>query len=160
MIISSRFSLWSLSIAVVLMLAAQNGLADEHGSTSTTAAKPDSSTYMGWRLFEARCARCHGRNATGTKRAPDLLPRVKEMSESTFVETVLRRYTWIVPSSEAASETGSGETLVEQVLQGTKGTSIMPPFDGVPAVKASILDLYKYLRARADGSQGPGRPKR
>jgi hypothetical protein len=160
MIISSRFPLWCLSMAVALMLAAHNGLADEYGSSSAAAAKADGSAYKGWRLFQAKCATCHGRDATGTKRAPDLLPRVKEMNESRFVETVLRRYTWIVPSSEAASETGSREAMVEQILQGKKGETVMPAWEGEPSVNASILDLYKYLRARGDGTLGPGRPKR
>ena len=160
MIISSRFPLWCLSTAVALMLAAHNGLADEYGSSSAAAAKADGSVYKGWRLFQAKCATCHGRDATGTKRAPDLLPRVKEMNESRFVETVLRRYTWIVPSSEAASETGSREAMIEQILQGKKGETAMPAWEGEPSVNASILDLYKYLRARGDGTLGPGRPKR
>jgi mono/diheme cytochrome c family protein len=160
MIISPRFSLWCLSMAVALMLASHNGLAGEYGSSSAAAAKADGSVYKGWRLFQAKCATCHGRDATGTTRAPDLLPRVKEMNESKFVETVLRRYTWLVPSSEAASETGSREAMVEQVLQGKKGVTAMPSWEGEPSVNASILDLYKYLRARGDGTQGPERPKR
>jgi len=160
MITSSRFPLWCLSIAGALMLAAHNGFADEYGATSAATAKADGSVYKGWRLFQAKCATCHGRDATGTKRAPDLLPRVKEMNESVFVETVLRRYNWLVPSSEAASEAGSREAMIEQVLQGKKGVSDMPAWQGEPSVKANILDLYNYLRARGDGTQGPGRPKR
>jgi len=160
MFISSRFLPWCLSMAVALVLAAHNGFADEYGATSATAAKADGSVYKGWRLFQAKCATCHGRDATGTKRAPNLLPRVKEMDESKFVDTVLRRYTWLVSSSESESESGSREAMVEQVLQGKKGVSDMPSWQGEPSVSASILDLYKYLRARGDGTQGPGRPKR
>jgi hypothetical protein len=34
----------------------------------------------------------------------------------------------------------------------------MPAWDGNPMVSAHIVDLYAYLSARAEGTQGPGRP--
>ncbi|HSF48525.1 MAG TPA: cytochrome c [Burkholderiales bacterium] len=116
------------------------------------------SAYPGWRLFQSKCATCHGPDATGTDRAPDLRPRVKDMSESRFVGTVLRRYTWIVPSGEALSEGAAREAFIEDVLRGKKGDIAMPAWEGDPAVTASIRDLYTYLRARAEGTLGPGRP--
>ena len=76
------------------------------------------------------------------------------MSESRFVGTVLRRYTWIVPSGEALSEGAAREAFIEDVLRGKKGDIAMPAWEGDPAVTASIRDLYTYLRARAEGRLG------
>lgn len=34
----------------------------------------------------------------------------------------------------------------------------MPAWDGKPIVTTHIVDLHAYLSARAQGTQGPGRP--
>ena len=71
-----------------------------NGVTSLAQAIKDShKTYLGWRVFRANCARCHGPDATGTSKAPNLLERVKPMSETRFIGTVLQRYKWVLPSS-------------------------------------------------------------
>ena len=114
--------------------------------------------YLGWRLFQQKCADCHGADASGSERAPDLRQRVAEMSESRFVGTVLHRYVWIMPSGEARSESSARERLIEQILQGKKGNLAMPAWNREPAVSANIGDLYIYLRGRADGVLGAGRP--
>jgi hypothetical protein len=36
----------------------------------------------------------------------------------------------------------------------------MPAWEGDSKVRPYLLDLYAYLRARADGVLGPGRPQR
>lgn len=121
-------------------------------------AKRAPSAYLGWRLFQQRCSDCHGLDAAGTERAPDLRTRVADMSESRFVARVLYRYTWIVPSGEVQGESSGREALIEQVLQGKKGDVAMPAWRGEPSVTAHIRDLYAYLRGRADGVIVPGRP--
>lgn len=123
-----------------------------------TALAQTNALYLGWRHFQANCARCHGADATGTDKAPDLLARVKGMSEGRFAATVLQRYQWVVPASEAGSESGAREALLEDVLKRRKGESLMPAWEKEPAVKAHVLDLYAYLNARASGALGPGRP--
>ena len=121
--------------------------------------KVDQATFVGWRLFHANCATCHGNDATGSDRAPNLLPRVKEMSAERFVGTVLMRYKLVTPAGEAAGETGAREALVAEILQRKAGDIQMPAWDGDPNVKPHIMDLYAYLRARADGVLGEGRPE-
>ena len=116
------------------------------------------STYLGWRHFQMYCASCHGADAAGTDKAPNLLPRVKGMSEGRFVATVLQRYQWVLPASEAAREGAAREALVEDVLRRRQGEALMPAWEGEPSVKAHILDLFAYLNARASGALGPGRP--
>jgi mono/diheme cytochrome c family protein len=122
------------------------------------AARPPGSVYTGWRVFQDRCAGCHGPAATGTAAAPDLLPRVREMGPQRFVGLVLRRYDWALPAGAAASEGAAREALVESVLQRRAGALTMPAWQSEPQVNAHIADLYAWLSARAQGSQGPGRP--
>lgn len=113
----------------------------------------------GWRVFQQKCAACHGASATGTASGPDLLPRTREMGAHQFVGLVLRRYDWILAAAESSPETAMQDSLVEKIVQGKEGTLTMPAWQGDPAVTAHIIDLYAYLSARAEGTQGPGRPR-
>lgn len=122
------------------------------------AAKPPGSVYTGWRVFQERCAGCHGEAATGTDKAPDLLARVQTLGPRTFVSRVLYRYDWGIPASQAGSESAAREALVEEILQRREGALQMPAWQGEPRVQAHIADLYAWLSARAQGTQGPGRP--
>jgi len=145
------------SVAVVtatsLLLSTLAGAQEPtSGEPATTAG---SSIYAGWRLFQAKCATCHGPDATGTARGPNILPRVEEMNQRRFVNLVLRRYDWTIGSSEQEL---AGQALIEDVLTRRRGDVTMPAWEDEPSIKANILDLYAYLRARADGTLGPGRP--
>jgi hypothetical protein len=81
------------------------------------------------------------------------------MSRSRFVGAVLRRYKLLEPSGEAATEGGAREALVNEILERRSGTIPMPAWDGDPNVQPHILDLYAYLRARADGALDERRPE-
>jgi mono/diheme cytochrome c family protein len=121
-------------------------------------SRPPGSVYAGWRVFQDRCARCHGAAATGTASGPDLLPRVREMGPHRFVNLVLKRYDWSLPAAQAGSESAAREALIEGMVQRKEGALTMPAWEGEPRVSAHIVDLYAYLSARSEGSQGPGRP--
>ncbi|MBS1173506.1 MAG: hypothetical protein H6R12_2336, partial [Proteobacteria bacterium] len=54
---------------------------------------------------------------------------------------------------------GSREALIAEILQRKTGGIPMPAWDGDPNVKPHILDLYSYLRARADGALDERRPE-
>lgn len=122
------------------------------------AARPPGSVYTGWRVFQDKCVTCHGAAATGTERGPDLLPRVREMGARRFVNLVLYRYDWNLPTARAGGEGAAREALIEQILQRQDSALQMPAWQGEPRVTAHIADLYAYLSARAQGTLGPGRP--
>ncbi len=116
------------------------------------------SVYAGWRVFQDKCAACHGPAAIGTAGGPDLLPRVREMGPRQFVSLVLKRYDWSHAGVQAGSTGAAHEILVDTLVQRKNYGLTMPAWEGEPSVSAHIADLYAYLNARAQGMQGPGRP--
>lgn len=121
-------------------------------------SKPPGSVYAGWRVYQDKCASCHGPAAGGTERGPDLLPRVRPMVSRQFVSLVLQRYEWTLPAGQAAATGSAREALVDALEQRKAFPMDMPAWRGEPRVTAHIADLYAYLSARAQGTQGPDRP--
>ncbi|MCU0967411.1 MAG: cytochrome c [Rubrivivax sp.] len=121
---------------------------------------PPGSAYLGWRLFQDKCAGCHGGDAAGSATAPNLLPLVREMGPRRFADLVLYRYDTSLPGLAAGDDAAAREARVDQVLQRRAPPVSMPAWQGEPAVSAQIADLYAWLAARADGTLGPGRPAR
>lgn len=151
----------ALAAGAIAALAA--GCAVEVQNTKPAAdlarrALPDGDIHAGWRVFQQKCASCHGAAATGTATAPDLLPRVREMGSHQFVGLVLRRYDWILAAAESSPDSARQDTLAEKIIQGREAEIVMPAWQGNPTVTAHISDVYAYLSARAEGTLGPGRP--
>jgi mono/diheme cytochrome c family protein len=121
-------------------------------------AQPPGSVYMGWRVFQDKCATCHGPTANGTTGAPDLLPIVRTMGPRQFVGLVLTRYDWVLPVARGNGDRAAREAQVDTVLQRGEAPLVMPAWGSEPRVNAHILDLHAYLTARAQGAQGPERP--
>ena len=124
------------------------------------AAESGNSVYTGWRVYQDKCASCHGADARGGEQAPDLTQAVQTMGERRFAKLVLLRYDWQFSPSSAGRDDAAFEALVETVIRRQDGVLTMPAWQGEPTVTAHILDLYAFLGARADGTQGPGRPIR
>ncbi len=124
--------------------------------------KVDESTYLGWRVFHSTCHGCHGVDATGTSVAPSLLERVKTLSSREFSIKVLTRYRITMSADTAAGDDRSGlrEAFLEQVLERERGDVLMPAWEQDANVKPHVLDIYAYLRARADGALAVGRPEK
>lgn len=145
----SRLAL--LGAACVALLAPTAGFAieilNQQGAKEIAEnAKLPGSVSTGWRVYQQRCANCHGPAAEGTTKAPDLLPRVREMGSERFSNLVLKRYDWSAAPPAAASSPQPA------------GQAVMPAWQSNPVVNAHIFDLYAYLSARAEGSQGPTQP--
>lgn len=92
----------------------------------------DPGTYNGYRRYHASCSHCHGPDGIGGSFGPSL-----------------------------TSAPSAFEEFAAVVREGSRtGTSVMQGFAGDPNVVPYIEDIYAYLRARADGVLGRGRPRR
>jgi mono/diheme cytochrome c family protein len=100
--------------------------------------KVDMKTYNGWRRYTESCMRCHGPDGAGSSYAPDLVNSAKHMTQDQFNEIVV-----------------NGKTDVN-----TAAENVMPPFGTVEDVMDYLDDIWAYLKARADGVVGRGRPPR
>ncbi len=147
---------------LMLTLMSFGALAENTLPYSVQDGLVDQSTYQGWRVFHSTCHGCHGVDATGTSVAPNLVERIKRLSARHFSTKVLSRYR-ITISAQAASgddKTELREKFLQQVMSRERGDVLMPAWEQDPNVKPHLLDLYAYLRARADGALAPGRPER
>jgi hypothetical protein len=120
---------------------------------------PAANLYSGWRVFQDKCSSCHGSAATGSDKAPNLLPIVKEMNARQFAELVLKRYDLSSGVPSGLQDRTTFEARIEEILRGAEPAIEMPAWQGEPSVNAHILDLYGYLSARVEGKFGADRPK-
>jgi hypothetical protein len=149
---------WCLAVTMLLTACAVEVQNTQPAKEMAQQARPPGSVYTGWRIFQDKCVACHGPAATGTERGPNLLLRVREMGPRRFVNVVLYRYDWNLPAARAGSESAAREALIDEVMRRQQGELTMPAWQSDPPVNAHIADLYAYLSARAEGTQGPGRP--
>jgi mono/diheme cytochrome c family protein len=98
--------------------------------------KVDGKTYEGWIRFSAFCQPCHGPGGVGSALAPDLAKALKTLNEHQF------------------------QTIVSCGLKGNLGTGVMPAWENNPNIDPYLDNLWAYLKARADGALGPGRPEK
>jgi mono/diheme cytochrome c family protein len=96
----------------------------------------DATTYTGWLRYSAFCQTCHGTGGVGSAIAPDLTQAMKSLNKRQF------------------------ETIVSCGLKGNLGIGVMPAWGDNPNIRPYIDKLWAYLRARADGALGPGRPQK
>ena len=111
---------------------------DEEKPYVVKDGKVDKNAYNGWRRYTESCLRCHGPDGAGSSYAPSLVDSVKHMTQDEFNEIVI-----------------NGRTNVSAA-----SSSVMPPFGEVEDVVIYLDDIWAYLKARADGALGRGRPPR
>ncbi len=126
-----------LVFGISIALAAESDKSTEKPYTVTNG-KVDKKTFNGWRRYTESCLRCHGPDGAGSSYGPELVESVKHMTQDEFNEIVV-----------------NGRTNVN-----TANTSVMPPFGEVEDVVTYLDDIWAYLKARADGVLGRGRPLR
>jgi methanol metabolism-related c-type cytochrome len=148
-----------LAAAVVLIATfGSSGAAPADGSGDPTAVKdedgkyfdkagnptfsiqPDGTvdwfTYSGYRRYSDECLRCHGPDGAGSSYAPALTDSLKTLSYTDFLSIV-----------------AGGKKAVN-----TAQDLVMPAFGLDKNVMCYIDDIFIYLRARANGALGRGRP--
>jgi mono/diheme cytochrome c family protein len=133
--LSGLAAAWVLGTSLVPAIAADQSSEKPY---TITDGKVDKKTFNGWRRYTESCLRCHGPDGAGSSYAPSLVDAVENMSEDEFDEIVVNGRTNV----NAASE------------------SVMPPFGEVEDVVTYLPDIWAYLKARADGVLGRGRPPR
>ncbi|RME34135.1 MAG: hypothetical protein D6786_05735 [Gammaproteobacteria bacterium] len=106
------------------------------GATSATQCKVDKETYVGWREYKANCQVCHGGGGMGSTFAPNLQERFNKEGVD------WPRFYYVI----------------EHGYTGQMGA--MPPWDKNKRVMKMRANLYRYLKARADGKLPLGRPGR
>jgi methanol metabolism-related c-type cytochrome len=128
----------AMAVAFVgLSYAAPVGAQDEK-PYSIVDGKVDKATFNGYRRYTDACMRCHGPDGAGSSYAPNLTDSLKTMPYEKFTETVING---------------------RQNVTGTQ-KNVMPAFGTTEDVALYIDDIYAYLKARADGVVGRGRPQR
>jgi methanol metabolism-related c-type cytochrome len=132
----SAAALGGLSLAAAAQQSAEPDWEDK--PYTVVDGKVDFGTYNGYRRYEAYCLRCHGPDAAGSSYAPALADSLKTMSYEDFLNVVVY-----------------GRKNVSASQQ-----SVMPAFGEALDVMENIDDIYSYLKARADGVVGRGRPER
>ena len=98
----------------------------------------DWATYDGYRRFNSICETCHGFDGEGSSFGPRLVDSLKRIPYDDFVAIV----------ANGKKDVNSAQNLV------------MPALGTDPNVMCYIDDIYTYLRARADGKLGRGRPEK
>ena len=153
------------TVLVLLLMAMQIGISgcqtefiNAKPARELNPPPPTDNLYAGWRVFQAKCASCHGAAATGGERAPDLLPIVRELSARRFAAVVLQRYDLDKGFAEDSKNQSTVDTRIEDILRRGEPPIEMPGWQGEPAVNAHILDLHAYLAARANGKLSTERP--
>jgi mono/diheme cytochrome c family protein len=126
-----------LCLTAACLLGSSVILAAENAYT-VVDGKVDKKTFNGWRRYTESCMRCHGPDGAGSSFGPDLVDSVKQMTQDEFNEVVV-----------------NGRTNVNAA-----NTNVMPPFGEVEDVVLYLDDIWAYLKARADGALGRGRPPR
>lgn len=92
--------------------------------------KVDARTYNGFRRYHASCNHCHGQDGLGSTFGPSLVDALPDLAAFRGI-------------------------VREGVRNGAKA---MKGFADDPNVAPVVDDIYAYLRARADGALGRGRP--
>ncbi len=132
---------WAACIVIAVSMAAVSTTPtwaqdDEETPYQIRDGKVDWYTYSGFRRYHAECHVCHGPDGLGSSFAPALLDSLKTLSRDDYTEIVV-----------------NGRENVTTSVQNK-----MPAFGLNPNVMCFIDDIYAYLKARADGVLGRGRP--
>lgn len=94
-------------------------------------------TYSGFIRYTSECLRCHGPDGMGSSYAPALVDSMKHLSYTDFYTVVAG---------------GRKNVSASQEL-------VMPAFGTDKNVMCFIDDIFIYLRGRANGAVGRGRPQ-
>ncbi|SHF35317.1 Cytochrome C oxidase, cbb3-type, subunit III [Modicisalibacter ilicicola DSM 19980] len=130
-----------VAVSVMVMFAAPPGAAQENGQGQgrpgdyiAIDGKVDQGTYDGYIAYTRACLACHGPDGLGSSFAPSLIKRVQQRTFSEF------------------------SNVVAAGLQ-IQPDMVMPSFADDDYVLRNIENIYSYMKGRAAGDIGRGRPR-
>lgn len=109
-------------------------VANGPGTFTVKDGKVDPNTYQGYLTYTRNCQACHGPDGMGSSFAPSLVQAAERRSFAEIAQTIAGGL---------------------QIQPGR----VMPSFAEDPNVIGNIGNIYSYLKARASGELGRGRPK-
>jgi mono/diheme cytochrome c family protein len=133
--VGRRVRRWLVLPLLAAILGAHAPAAGQAGGGAEAGpdqAAVDRAILNGYRRYSATCSHCHGPDGLGGTFAPSLIEQP-------------------LPFEQFAEVVNNGRA---------RGDSVMRGFAGDPNVAPYIADIYAYLRARAAGTVGRGRPER
>lgn len=129
----SRLTIVLTGMLMLSMLAVLPAKAEVQPYTVTNGNQLDTETYKGFQLYRNWCARCHGTYGQGLA-GPNLADSLNKITYEEFLQTVAK---------------------------GKMGQiGMMPGWESNKQVMDGRKDIYRYLKARADGAIGPEKPEK
>jgi mono/diheme cytochrome c family protein len=149
-------------LVLISHAALANGDSDQEINTEfyrVLDGKVDPATFIGWNVFHHVCVSCHGVGAVGSDVAPDLTESVNRLSPEQFRIKVLHSTIVRFTGDDWRNmEQAMLEEIMKQELRDKGELANMPRWEYNPTVKGNIHNIYRYLKARADGVIGEDRP--
>ena len=144
------------------LLVLLNQTSSANGSSEYYQAKDgkvDAATFTGWNSYNYVCVTCHGIGAVGTKIAPDLTEIADRLSFEQFKLKVLHQKAIKFTGDDWRSmEQSMLEEIAKQEKRDQGELANMPRWEYNPSVTNNVKNIYRYLKARADGVIGPDKP--
>jgi len=149
-----------LFLSILLFtLINQVALANDHASKEiktehyrSVEGKVDAATFIGWSMYHNACVNCHGVGGAGSDMAPDLTEIADRLSPEQFrlkvMHSTIVRFTG---DDWRNMEQALFEEIAKQEKRDTGELESMPRWKHNPAVTANVKNIYRYLKARADG---------
>ncbi|MDT8310066.1 MAG: cytochrome c [Methylophaga sp.] len=131
MVINQKLKTLLIAALLLSTLALQPAKADVQPYTVTNGNQLDAETFKGFQLFRNWCARCHGTYGQGLV-GPNLADSLNKITYQQFLQTVAK---------------------------GKNGQiGVMPAWENNKQVMDGRQQIYRYLKARADGAIGIEKP--
>ncbi len=130
--ILKHLTTFALCLSAAGLMASLPAKAQQQPYTVTNGNQLDADSYNGFKLYRNWCARCHGTYGQGLA-GPDLSKSLNQISRDEFI------------------------TIVADGKTGSIGS--MPAWKSNPAVMKGRDNIYRYLKARANGDIGAVKPE-
>jgi cbb3-type cytochrome c oxidase subunit III len=151
---------------LLLVSINQIAFANEHGHQDVKTdlyqvshGKVDAATFIGWSMYHNACVNCHGVGGVGSDIAPDLTEIADRLSPEQFRLKVMHNTIIRFTGDDWRNmEQALFEEIAKQEKRDAGELETMPRWKHNPAVTANIKNIYRYLKARADGVIGTKKP--